>query len=338
MSNAQFQCDIAYSPSMHLAQVYAGFQALQKQGIVNLRYLSATSAHNKPVIKATINGRDVIYDTLDGLNWIKGTVQENLQHFKNNISADFYFKRSFNSQVAHHAPANCKVFPLGFNYQLRDELNFRKGIKLLMKDIFFGKRGLPASDFEALPVPGNKFKILFLTRLWDPSEVEMEHVKEDRERINSIRISAVKACKKEFPQYFTGGLLKDDFSLKHAGDLVVPADITGKRNFLQQVKDHPVCIATAGLHGSLGWKFGEYVAASRAIITEPMDYEVTGDFTSSKNYLEFTNEDELLNNIYYLLKNPGALQEMMTANWKYYHEYLKPEKLIFNTLIKIGAN
>ena len=50
----------------------------------------------KPILKVRINDKyDVIYDTLDGLNWIKASIENNLDYFKNNIKADFYFKRSF---------------------------------------------------------------------------------------------------------------------------------------------------------------------------------------------------------------------------------------------------
>ena len=59
--------------------------------------------------------------------------------------------------------------------------------------------------------------------------------------------------------------------------------------FLNIVKSSDICIATTGLHKSIGWKFGEYIAASRAIITEPLYYEIPGELKRGSNYLEFRN-------------------------------------------------
>lgn len=176
---------------------------------------------------------------------------------------------------------------------------------------------------------------MFLTRLWDPDEVSLEHLKEERTFLNTNRINAIKACQKEFGKSFIGGLQHNDFSLKNAKDLIMNSSLTKKNTFINTIKESNICISTAGLHDSIGAKFGEYVSASRAIISEPLKYEPPGDFAENKNYLIFHNEDELLTQIHYLLKNRDILIDMMNHNFNYYHNYLRSDKLVLNTLLKV---
>ena len=145
----------------------------------------------------------------------------------------------------------------------------------------------------------------------------------------------IKICRDQFGSQFVGGLQIDDFSTKHAKDLVVPNSLTNRRNFNNIVKSSNICIATSGLHNSIGWKFGEYVAASRAIISEPLEYELPGSFSHNKNYLVFQNENELIYNIDHLLKEKDEVYQMMKNNFRYYNNYLSPDKLVLNTILKI---
>lgn len=343
------KCELAYFPSPHLSQIYAGFGQLKKIGIVELS-LSSKLPKNPPKPLLTVNVNEkytVIYDTLDGLNWIDGTIEENLNYFKNNIKADFYFKRSYNKNVFEHAPRNCQIFPLGLNYDIRSEPLYFKGITEKVKDILICNKfsskllklnnAICTSDFEFYPLC-NEIKILFLTRLWNPDDVSLEHLKTERESINKNRISCIRACQNELGNSFTGGLVKDSFSIQAYKELTSPRSLTDKREFLKAIKSHSICIATTGLHNSIGWRFGEYVAASRGIITEPLAYDLPGEFESGKNYLKFCNETELLNQILFLREHPKLLFEMMNNNYHYYNNYLKPGNLILNTLLTVLQN
>lgn len=60
------------------------------------------------------------------------------------------------------------------------------------------------------------------------------------------------------------------------------------------VKESDICITTTGLHRSIGWKFAEYIAASKAIVTEKLNYspgtELKANFTR-EIYLVVTNNN-----------------------------------------------
>ncbi|MEG3658748.1 hypothetical protein V5097_15165 [Arenibacter palladensis] len=343
-----FKCELHYFPSPHLYQIYNGFEKLRKLGIIDLSIKRAKGNMDKPLLNVTIDNRyNVIYDTLDGFNWVEGSVEENLEYFKNNLNADFYFKRSFSNQLRNLKLENCKIYPLGLNYTFRPEGKYPKTPKEALKDTiknnpiiskYYKKTYFTYTEYEHYPIPSKENKILFLARLWNPDEVSIEHLKAERERINNNRMNFIKFCRDQFGSQFVGGLQIDDFSTKHAKDLVVPNSLTNRGNFNNIVKSSNICIATTGLHNSIGWKFGEYVAAYRAIISEPLEYDLPGNFLHNKNYLAFQNENELITNIDHLLKEKDAIYEMMKNNFQYYNNYLSPDKLVLNTILKIYEN
>ena len=340
-----FKLELNYFPSLHLSQIYDGLTKLRRLGIIHLSLKPVSDDTSKPLLTVKIdNKHKVIYDTLDGLNWINGSIEENLNHFKKNVEADFYFKRSYNQQVLDYAPKNCKVYPLGLNYNVKPENSLSKNLREKIKtsiesnfiiEKFFKKTSFYSKEYECYPIPSRESRILFFTRLWDPNEISLDHLRSEREFINKNRISCIKACQKEFGKLFVGGLQKNNFAVQHSKELIIDSPLTNKENFLLAVKNHNICVATTGLHSSIGWKFGEYVAASRAIISEPLAYKIPGDFENGNNYFVFNNEDELLNKADYLLNNKEALLDMMISNFHYYNNHLRPEVLVLNTILKI---
>jgi len=330
-----FNCEIYYSSSRHLNQIYDGFEKLRKMGIVDISLKNVDGNETKPLLKVRVNNKyTVIYDTYDGMNWIDASVEENLNYFKKNIKADFYFKRSYSKELVEYAPNNCEIHPLGLFVNLNHDLKYKKTIKDIFRK-YTKKRHISSHDLEFYPMVWKEDRILFLTRLWDPDEVSLKHLKEERILLNTNRMNAVKACQKEFGKSFIGGLQQNTFTMNTAKDLIMPASLTKKNTFIHTIKQSNVCISTSGLHDSIGAKFGEYVSASRAIISEPLTYEPPGDFKENKNYLSFNDENELLTKIHYLLQNKDIMVNMMHHNFTYYNNYLRSDKLVLNTLLKI---
>jgi len=343
------ECEIEYFPNFHLMQLYSGFFELQRKGIIDLKIKPIRN--NKEaysIVTALINKKHrVVYDTLDGLTWIPGDVDVNLDYFKKNYDVDFYFKRSYSPLMTEHHHENCKVFPLGLNYNVQPDKNllrysgsandkfkyFIKTNKLLKKvssKSFFYER-----DFEYYPVKPGRRNVLFLTRLWDPAEAKSQRSVELRTRINKTRIECINRCRNEYGKDFTGGLQIEKFASRNYPDLVMDNSLTNKASYLQAVKDHAICIATTGLHNSIGWKMGEYVAAARAIVSEPLKFELPGNFSRGDNYYEFETADQLVEQIDRLRNNEGEMLRMMNNNYYYYNNFVKPENLVLNTLITV---
>ena len=333
-----FNCEIEFCPSPHLTQIYDGFARLNKKGFITLKSKRIKLEHSKPVIKVIVNNKyTLIYDTLDGLNWTDGSLEENLNYFTSNLECDFYFKRSFKPELQDHLRKG-KLYPLGLNYPFDYEgtypLTLPERVKAFVKQNI-KKDTFKLRTYEYPPFKNPDNKILFLCGLWNPDQVNSDELKEQRRQINTDRMNFVRACKSEFGAQFTGGIQIDEYSQRIAKDILVPFKITKKQNFLNAIKAHNICIATTGLHNSTGWKFAEYTAASRAIISEPLHYDLPGNFEKHKNYLSFSNTEELIANIHSLLNDKVKMQDMMFENYKYYNNYVDSEKMILNTLLKI---
>jgi hypothetical protein len=339
-----FKCELNYIESAHLSQLYAGFEILHHKGIADVTIKTVSGGANKPLLKVRVNNRyDVVYDVLDGLNWTDGDVSENLNYFRSRTKADFYFKRSFNELIREYAPDQCQVFPLGLNYPISPRRLFKRNLResfkntlrnnpVFSKVLKLNRSNIHSQEFEYYPVPNKINRILFLTRLWDPSEVKQEHLKAEREAINNYRIDCIRLCQKEFGKYFTGGIQADHFSMKKCRDIVIPFALSKRDFYLKTVKDSNICIATTGLHNSTGFKMGEYVAASRAIVTEPLHFLLPGKFINGQHYFSFQQTDELLGHVHRLYNDHSLLQEMMHNNFNYYNGFLRPDMLILNSL------
>lgn len=93
-----------------------------------------------------------------------------------------------------------------------------------------------------------------------------------------------------------------------------------------------ICINTMGLHGSIGWKTAEYVAAARAIVSEEFVYSVPGGFDDGVNYLSFHSPEECAERVEMLMEDEKARLEMSRANRDYYENRLRPDAQIRQAL------
>jgi hypothetical protein len=90
-----FKCELHYFPSPHLSQVYDGFEKLRRLGILDVSIKPTAGNKNLPLLTVILNNKyKIIYDTLDGLNWIDGSMNENLNHFKKMLLQIFTLKEA----------------------------------------------------------------------------------------------------------------------------------------------------------------------------------------------------------------------------------------------------
>ncbi|HMN14734.1 MAG TPA: hypothetical protein PKD55_20640, partial [Bellilinea sp.] len=111
-----------------------------------------------------------------------------------------------------------------------------------------------------------------------------------------------------------------------------------KRNFMRLVKQTPICIATTGLVGSIGYKFTEYIAAARAIVSEANVNQVYGPFGVEQNYLVFNSVEQCVHSVQRLFDDHELRLQMMRNNLAYYHTYIRPDMCALNSLHDALAN
>lgn len=147
-----------------------------------------------------------------------------------------------------------------------------------------------------------------------------------------MRIAILRNLKEELGDNFLGGLHPASFDAQMVPVLIVAKNLVRREKYLELMHSCNNAIGSAGLHESIGWKTGEYVAAGKAIVNERFCYEVPGDFCEGKNYLPFSSVEECVGNVKYLLEHPEETVRMQLRNREYYETYLAPDKLTERTL------
>lgn len=336
-----------------MQQIYTGFSLLDRKGFLELKQtIPAEFLHNKRDAnrwvnykfintKAIINDKIIVLFDAHDWNWIDEEILR---------EADFYFKRSYDEAFVSQLKEKAKVFPLGLNYQVTsgatDRFQMQRAafyagkdkVKAAIKGFYKGERGEAEhlGNLEALPNFAAPPKVLFMARAWSPDAIENKAQKEKVEQLNENRAECVRRLRKEFGERFFGGLARDDYAAKRFKDCLLPDEnLSNKRKYLEILKSFPVCVATVGLNGSNGWKLGEYVAFSKAIVTEPLQFRVTGDFAKEKNYLEFAAPEQLIESVARLFDDKDLRFSMMMNNYRYYRSYVRPDALVLNSLATV---
>jgi hypothetical protein len=329
--------------SQHVYQVISGFLMLQRVGVVDvsLRYDERHRAHLPTSHLAELRlagGVTIAYDMLDGYNFAD---PERLNDYL--ASVDVYFKRSFNPNY-HAGIANAsRILPFGLNYPVTVRHPFflrlgatsleglpRSAVRMLLRPWL-----LDATRFEDVPRQRGDPQILFQTQTWDPAEadVQSDHGRREREEMNELRAACVRLLRQEFGHRFRGGFVPTAHARKHFPDCLLDRpEAASKRRFMQALKQADICVATTGLHESNGWSLGEYVAGSKAVVAQHLSYTVPA-FTEGRNYLGFATAGECVDRASDLASDPERLRKMQVENYAYYHRFLRPDRLVLNSLL-----
>ena len=329
---------------VHTSQVYTGFGLLEACGLVRLKFYKGS--YYRPlrgVICADISGKRVVYEMGDNPEQVMHEYYD---------GADIYFKRMATMHLINSYP---KIAPLGCNYAVYHPADhfFKRAVtvrdKMFAAKAFLNSNGRLAAlagikthafgsglqQQEALPNPLLPPKIIFSARLWNSKTGDPI---KDAERctINQQRIDIVKKMRQNFGAQFIGGIEDNEFSRVQCPELIVSRDLfTQKTNYVKHLSQCTIGIATPGLEASVGYKFAEYIALSKAIISTPVNALVPGDFAAGKNYLSYTTADECVAMAEKLMTDKTASHEMMENNFRYYQQYLRPDKLVWNSILKI---
>ena len=333
-----------YSKEPHISQILTGFCLLEGAGRIRYKIKEAdTSAKVQGAfVEAAYKGKKIVYDVSDGYQNTSAILELLKQ-------CDFYFKRSFSQEKnkAFGKWASDKMFPLGLNYHVSchahplDKPYWKERIKqfLGIEYNMYSNTYFTARRFEEKPkYKKERFKVLFATRLWEVDQSLAEQLNEERQYINKMRINIIRALKEMQGIEFIGGISDNSFSRRTAPDLIMPEKMTNRKGYIKLLHTADICIGTMGLHESIGWKTGEYVAAAKAIVNEAFHYQIPGEFHEGKNYLAFTNETECIEGVRRLIADPDRLYRMRLANREYYDKYLRPDCLIGNTLEIVGLS
>lgn len=325
-------------------QILAGFLLLEEQGAIELNLTYGKTMHDRhpdrALVRATVDGCAVAFDVNDGY-WYDQQSTERLL-----TEVDVLFKRSWDPATHGAWRGGDRIRPLGFNYHAETRHRVFRDLDMADPKGYIRSRGRlvlrrgvrPLVEFyEVEPRFNPEPAALFYSRLWDPlgespqTELPAEDA-EHRVALNAVRADCVRLLRDNYGPRFAGGLEPTPYALTHHPELVKDRSKTSKRAYLAQVRTTEICVCSLGLSDANGWRVGEYLAASRAIVNERMRYLVPGGFTEGTNFREFTTADQCVRIVGELLEDPDTVYAMQVANHAYYLDWLRPDRLIWHAL------
>jgi hypothetical protein len=344
----------ATSRTDHTLQLYSGLYALRDAGCIRLRQRHGRGALIRRLAPAPLEGARLdkvlenMFVDVDGAGLVFFDVRDSGAWFPEIAQrVVLYAKRSFRSGACGSAT---KFVPLGLNYSVCLDrtcaAELVKSIAQLDASAFSVKRlvmslvrvvpplgaalGAPTvSRISAAPAPDVAPRVIFLARTWEPVEADDEGF----DVLNEMRAACIRALRAAFGPRFVGGFSRTALACRRYPDCVVGADFSTRRSdYLRLLAAYPVCVATTGLFGSVGWKFAEYVSLSKAIVSEPLEFEVPGPMAAGENYLEFTTPQQCVDAVARLLEDRELRARMMARNREYYLEYGAPDALVARVL------
>lgn len=187
-------------------------------------------------------------------------------------------------------------------------------------------RRLPPLVDELEADPGGAERVLFQVRAWEPWQSrDPEH----RWKVNADRAAIIRGLREAIGHRFVGGFIATPFARSTYPQLVseLPTD---RRAYLGLVRESAIAVSTAGLQGSNPWKLSEYLASSRAIVTEPLHYQLPERLDAAAKF--FDHPQRCVDRCIELLDSPDHRTELQEHARSYWLQNARPDRLFLRRL------
>lgn len=310
----------------HLSKVITGLCELAEKGSIELQLKpaigDARGLQKSVVMKATIfragQSKEVAFDVHD---------RSDLFDMALLGRCDVYWKRSFHRLDIERLPTTWRstVAPLGLNHACRSANGEARlfSAKLDLGESLNRYRALLSfADFEQGPDVYVDPIIIFQTRVWAPGSTS-----DDVEAVNESRAQIMRALRKAFPNRFHGGFVPNAFARQFYPELLLShSDQQGA--YLDFCKRHLIGVSSRGLHHSAPFKLAEYMAASMAIVSEPVRSALHAPLVDGIDFLEFHEPEECVAMCDRLLTNPALAAHLRQASWRRYLSEVHPARQV----------
>jgi hypothetical protein len=345
----------------HLYQIYAGLYELSATRklriVVSSQQVVPGDKHSLILVvrdKSTGKERKICFDMGDGCRILP------IQRLE---ACDIFFKRSYLETIYQHLPEpqRKKIIPFGLNWgpmlgcglvskfrlalaSLRigrvsaegtnDRLDRAKELSKLFTSsspfTFMDKNPYVTSDaFEAGANAPASPRIIFQTRAW-----EHRYDAGDGPKflvLNEQRANIVRALRKSFGDTFVGGMTPDEYTREFYPDCLT-TNATDLATYSTNMKGCLIGVSTIGLHGSTPWKLPEYLAASRCIVMERLNYRLPAILEENVNFIPFVTPEECVRACEKILSDPDLAMRMRQANAQYYKNEVRSDALLWRCL------
>lgn len=344
-----------YLDLIQMSGLLTGLVTLSRQGVVSLSFerVDRIRGDPYPVFEFTVTQRGsgqtrrVVWELYDRADRISESGLE---------FADVYFKQQFGPGTdALATPGLAKIRPLGLTVPGYSVGSFRLFVRAIWETLRsrkspqIGDRGLLAREAFAqvvhwlrFPHPDSAMRrdfdvkqpgVVFQPRLWMKADNGPDPV---YDAANSDRIQLVEALRMAFPQEERIGLVHGSAARRLAPGLVLRRRVSmeGHRG---QLRRATVAVNCAGLSGSVGWKFAEYLAAGSAIVSPLIETRLPEPVVAGVHYLPYRTPEECVEQCRRLLGDEALSHRMGDVNREYYQRWIHPPAHALGLLRQVFA-
>ena len=317
-----------------VSKVFLGLHALSRAGRIGFSIVPVRRDGPPRVVRLTVTDqkrreRALAIDLAD---------QRDLFSIPDLEEVDLYFKRSLSTEALASLPEQlrAKIKPFGLN---NPSSSLGATLRVLTARLRSGRDwrrlavdarqllALPSSRaFESPPDAAAEPAVFFQTRVWPPCDDDPAVAS-----LNEARVAMVRTLRKAFGRRFRGGIVPSAFANEHFPDAVTQLP-TRMRLYPHVMKRALVGVCSRGLHGSIPFKFSEYLAASRCIVAHEPEGVLPQPLTNGRHYLGFTEAEQCVAQCDRILTDTTAAREMRQRNWDYYRSTVEPPVQMLHVL------
>jgi hypothetical protein len=191
----------------------------------------------------------------------------------------------------------------------------------------------PLDAHVAMPGTGDE-RVLFQVRAWEPDD-GMDPA--DRQARNAQRAEVITTLRRRLGDRFVGGFVPTELARREHPELVTTTP-SGTGAYLELVRSCAIGVSTIGLHRSNPYKLLEYVAASRAIVAEPLAHALPHPLVPGTNVVPFDDAASCADACEALLDDREARQRMMEANRAWWLQHGAPDVALRDRLEALAGD
>jgi Glycosyl transferases group 1 len=338
-----------------MSGILSGLATLEKRKRLSLsfEFMSTSENNPEPLMELVVTDREigevrnVVIDCYDRADRVSPSALK---------FSDVYFKRAFGPETRGAAcPSNAqKIVPAGLSIACysrealrhvcmsvlasssKESSRTRSALAELLHRAYEGARlwlTFPPPQGPVLRDTDVKhLNIVFQPRLWPTTPGSGDQF----DVANDDRIATVLALRRAFPHERAIGLVHSEVAAAMAPELLLPEHVrTGK--YHAQLRQARIAVSCVGLSGSVGFKFGESMAAGTAIVSQPISHEFLAPIIEGVHYLAYRSPEECVDVCRRLMSDRALVARMHEVNRRYFLDWVDPSAHVAHLLTRAFA-
>ena len=373
--SGKLTCDICFCKRSPASWILSGYRILADKGLIQIgkteihdTFLKENLYPHNNIIEVRVGGRLIVYDYENGYqSFLRPELfDEQLEnvdiYFKANCNSDYYVGLKNADKVKPFVAGTFSAtypnnpFDRAKDNNSADKLSLSAIKAAVSKKLYAGKY-LRENDFRIYEnecVHYDTYDVLFWTRINETSigenqakkvypflsdeqasrvQTEWETMLND---INNQRIELVRMLRDTLGERLIGGIADGETAQKLCPELITQdARVITRPSYIKTMHSNIIGITTQGHQHCIGARFGELLAANRAIVTDSMYY--TMPFAQNNvNYAECSSNGQICETLLDMLNNVDKVHAMEDNNRKYYFEHFRPDAAVADSLRTAG--